>query len=163
MRNKSKNKSQKVDWYREAIRDPLRYGLLSKIRRTTPLNSRHIVIKNFNKPSSPSMNYAESPPPRYSLAIRNMYRNPKSVSKFMASKRKLKRKPKNKPSPLNFSFTTTPIKENQVSGATGYTAYDIPAGNTNEKKRRLSNLAVSTASSPQLPRRSNRLLEKKKY
>ena len=86
MKNKTKKKIRKVDWFSEAVRDPLRYALLSKIRRNTPLNSRHVVIRNLNKPLF-SSGYTETPPPRYSLAVRNVNnRYTKGVKKLKKKK-----------------------------------------------------------------------------
>ena len=107
MKNKTKKKIRKVDWFSEAVRDPLRYALLSKIRRNTPLNSRHVVIRNLNKPLF-SSGYTETPPPRYSLAVRNVN------NRYTKGVKKLKKKKfKSKTPAYDFSVnqtTSNPLK-----------------------------------------------------
>lgn len=53
------HKRKKINWYREAIRNPLRYSLLTKFRRNVPL--RHTHIKIGKQP-----NLGLTLPPRYS-------------------------------------------------------------------------------------------------
>lgn len=161
MKNKTKKKIRKVDWFSEAVRDPLRYALLSKIRRNTPLNSRHVVIRNLNKPLF-SSGYTETPPPRYSLAVRNVNnRYTKGVKKLKKKKFKSKTpaydfSANQTPSTsFNFSAIKTP-PSSQRKGATGYTNFNIPSGNTLEKKSRFGSVPVESSASPVLPRRSSR-------
>lgn len=47
MAKRSTKNSKKINWYREALRDPQRYGLLTKIRRNVPLKHRHVQTPGF--------------------------------------------------------------------------------------------------------------------
>src|ERR1700710_2234114 len=109
------NKRKKINWYREAVRNPLRYSLLTKIRRNVPL--RHTHIKIGKKP-----NLGLTLPPRYSqLTHRRRYSLPENsnLSSFfenLHTPERISRSPLFQSTPSRSSyFQSTPRKSVKIS------------------------------------------------
>lgn len=109
------NKRKKINWYREAIKNPLRYSLLTKIRRNVPLRHRHIQIGK--KP-----NLGLTLPPRYSqLTHRRRFSLPETsnISSFfdnLPSPERVSRLPLIQSTPNRSSmFESTPRKRVSIS------------------------------------------------